>query len=367
MAILQINGEQREFPDGLTIAALVAQLGMKPDRVAVELNLEIVPRTNWEATTLNNGDKLEVVHFVGGGSTSTELIQRENQAAQASASAVWQCPTCSAEAGSRFCTDCGEKKPSASDLSLRHFFTHALGDFFHFDSKIFSSFRLLFTKPGFLTAEYLRGCRKPYLHPFQLFFIANLIYFVLQPYMGWSGLRTTLDVQTHSMSYSNMASQMVAARLAAKGMNMEAFAHSFDHVIDIEAKSLVVLMVLLYTALLAVLEWRKRTYIGQHLVFCLHYTAFWLITVFIGTYGGSYWVMRAALSTQFAVPSLNWDRDLFTVALVVMVAYGARALQRVYHDTIAIAILKAFILAMALHYILDIYRFVLFLIALYAS
>jgi len=70
MAILHINGEQREFPDGLTIAALVAQLGMKPDRVAVELNLEIVPRSNWEATVLKNNDKLEVVHFVGGGGTS---------------------------------------------------------------------------------------------------------------------------------------------------------------------------------------------------------------------------------------------------------------------------------------------------------
>ncbi len=66
--LLQINGDQRDFPDGLTIAALVAQLGMKPDRVAVELNLEIVPRTHWETTTLKSGDKLEVVHFVGGGS-----------------------------------------------------------------------------------------------------------------------------------------------------------------------------------------------------------------------------------------------------------------------------------------------------------
>jgi sulfur carrier protein len=64
---LHINGEQREVPDGLTVAALVAHLGMKPDRVAVELNLEIVPRTQWETTTLKNGDKLEVVHFVGGG------------------------------------------------------------------------------------------------------------------------------------------------------------------------------------------------------------------------------------------------------------------------------------------------------------
>jgi thiamine biosynthesis protein ThiS len=68
--LLHINGEQREFPEGLTVAALVAQLGMKPDRVAVELNLAIVPRTAWDNTTLKSGDKLEVVHFVGGGSGS---------------------------------------------------------------------------------------------------------------------------------------------------------------------------------------------------------------------------------------------------------------------------------------------------------
>ncbi len=65
---LHINGEQRDFPNGLTVTGLVAQLGMKPDRVAVELNLEIVPRTQWDTTTLKHGDKLEVVHFVGGGS-----------------------------------------------------------------------------------------------------------------------------------------------------------------------------------------------------------------------------------------------------------------------------------------------------------
>jgi len=65
--VIQLNGEQRDFPDGLTLAALVASLGMKPDRVAVELNLEIISRTNWETTQLKDGDKLEIVHFVGGG------------------------------------------------------------------------------------------------------------------------------------------------------------------------------------------------------------------------------------------------------------------------------------------------------------
>jgi len=64
---LLLNGEQREFPDGLTLAALVDHLGMKADRVAVELNLEIVPRTKWQDTNLKTGDRLEIVHFVGGG------------------------------------------------------------------------------------------------------------------------------------------------------------------------------------------------------------------------------------------------------------------------------------------------------------
>lgn len=68
---LQINGEERDFSDSpspFTLAALVEILGMKADRVAVELNRDIVPRDRWAETQLNQGDRLEIVHFVGGGS-----------------------------------------------------------------------------------------------------------------------------------------------------------------------------------------------------------------------------------------------------------------------------------------------------------
>lgn len=64
---LTINGEDRDFPSVTTIADLIAQLAMKPDRVAVELNRELVPRDRWADATLQNGDRLEIVHFVGGG------------------------------------------------------------------------------------------------------------------------------------------------------------------------------------------------------------------------------------------------------------------------------------------------------------
>jgi thiamine biosynthesis protein ThiS len=64
---LTINGESREFSSIATLSDLVNQLGMKPDRVAIELNRELVPRDRWATTQLSNGDKLEIVHFVGGG------------------------------------------------------------------------------------------------------------------------------------------------------------------------------------------------------------------------------------------------------------------------------------------------------------
>jgi len=69
---LHINGEESTViaePAGqpFTLAALIASLAMKPDRVAVELNREIVPRDRWVETPLKDGDRLEIVHFVGGG------------------------------------------------------------------------------------------------------------------------------------------------------------------------------------------------------------------------------------------------------------------------------------------------------------
>jgi thiamine biosynthesis protein ThiS len=64
---LTINGAS-QTSSAETLSVLVASLGMKADRVAVELNREIVPREEWAQTPLREGDRLEIVHFVGGGS-----------------------------------------------------------------------------------------------------------------------------------------------------------------------------------------------------------------------------------------------------------------------------------------------------------
>ena len=64
---LTVNGEARNAPAATTVAALVALLGLDKRKLAVERNLEIVPRSAFAATPLVEGDRIEIVAFVGGG------------------------------------------------------------------------------------------------------------------------------------------------------------------------------------------------------------------------------------------------------------------------------------------------------------
>jgi sulfur carrier protein len=64
---IKLNGEAKEIEEGTTLARLVEQLTLAPDRLAVELNRDVVRRAQWPQVTLREGDRVEIVHFVGGG------------------------------------------------------------------------------------------------------------------------------------------------------------------------------------------------------------------------------------------------------------------------------------------------------------
>ena len=74
---IQLNGQPKtltEVPSPAQLYQLVEALGLKSDRIAVELNGEIVPRSTWTQTAISEGDRLEIVHFVGGGAHSDEPV-----------------------------------------------------------------------------------------------------------------------------------------------------------------------------------------------------------------------------------------------------------------------------------------------------
>lgn len=64
---IRVNGDERQLPPGATVTALLADLALKPERVAVERNRLVVRRAAWAETTLAEGDEVEILTFVGGG------------------------------------------------------------------------------------------------------------------------------------------------------------------------------------------------------------------------------------------------------------------------------------------------------------
>jgi thiamine biosynthesis protein ThiS len=67
---IRVNGEVRQVNSGQTVADLLRELAIRPDRVAVELNLEIVDRQEFERRGLRHGDRVEIISFIGGGTVS---------------------------------------------------------------------------------------------------------------------------------------------------------------------------------------------------------------------------------------------------------------------------------------------------------
>src|SRR5450755_4464851 len=70
-----INGEKRELGGGMSVRDLLAGLGLDPAKIAVERNLEILPRSQYGSVTVGEGDRFEIVHFIGGGNAPVEPPQ----------------------------------------------------------------------------------------------------------------------------------------------------------------------------------------------------------------------------------------------------------------------------------------------------
>jgi sulfur carrier protein len=64
---ITVNGESQQVPENLDVPGLLAHLNIRAERVAIERNLEILPRANWAVTQVAPGDRYEIVHLVGGG------------------------------------------------------------------------------------------------------------------------------------------------------------------------------------------------------------------------------------------------------------------------------------------------------------
>lgn len=271
------------------------------------------------------------------------------------------CATCGVTLSGEYCAGCGERRFDHHALSIGHFAEHAFEAFSHFDTAILRTLKGLVMTPGRLTADWARGCRKPYLPPVQFFLVMNLLFFVTQSLNHWNTLTTNLDVHITGTNHKEIAQSMVKEKIAARGVEYKDYRPVFDAKATIQAKSMVILMVPVFALAIAIVSFGMRRYAVEHLVFSLHYYSFFLL--YLSVFSSATTVVLWGLEMAGKVPSdTTVDRVVSILMLLCLGAYLSIAIRVVYENEWWVSAVKAGVLVWASVEILYLYRFVLFLV-----
>jgi Protein of unknown function (DUF3667) len=219
------------------------------------------------------------------------------------------CPNCSMEFLGDFCHGCGEKQPHTEELTFRHFALHATHDLTHIDSKIFATLRYLFTRPGFLTQEFIAGRRRRYMRPFSLFLIAVAVFFLADGFKPVSSYNIRqLTAQDKKGQIRAAWKQLAEAKHVSEEIIMERVQDTMHR-----ASNAAQILNALAMAIVLTLFFRKR-YFVEHLVFSMHF----LSITFFGT------VLLLPLQSRLS------GRMFVVLATVVYMAYLFLSMRRVY-------------------------------------
>lgn len=273
----------------------------------------------------------------------------------------WTCPACKVTVATPFCSQCGEEPIAPADLTLRGLAAKILHALTSIDARAARSARMLLRHPGQLTLAWTDGIRKPFVAPFQLFLIANVIFFAAQWATGENVFSSSLESHLHHQDWSALAQSFVSSRLQSTHMTIEQFEPRFDRAVVLNAKSLILLMALFFAMFLPLAFLRERRPFMAHVVFSLHLYTFLLLLFSLA-------LLVAKLSAWLGLGGLDTpivDNVLSVANLAACAVYLHLAIRPVYGATGARHAATTILLALSVAAIALGYRFALFFITLY--
>ena len=280
--------------------------------------------------------------------------------------------TCGQEAHENFCAYCGEKRHDNHDFSLKHVLAEAAEAFFHVDSKIFRTLKTLVSTPGKLTADFFLGRRKPYMSPLQTFFVCNLLFFILQPLTRLEILAPPLRVFESSDLIGSTATRLVDRRLANQHLSrtnpdqFEEFSEHFYKVAHLQAKSLILVLSPMLAIALAILNFGRRRYLSEHIIFSLHAYAWWLLWLLGNLASVAFgFILWRILGRQ--VDLRHFDYAATSLEFGGLGVYLFFAGRRFYQDKVISALVKAVALTFCAYWLFQAYRLLLFFTVLYST
>ena len=278
-------------------------------------------------------------------------------------SARWTCPTCCVIVTTPFCAGCGEEPLPPRGLTLHGMAEKLLHAVTSIDARVARTANVLLRSPGRLTRAWVDGMRKPYVAPFQLFLIANVIFFAVQSLTGETVFSSSLDSHLHHQDWSGLAREMVDARLAATGTSAGQLAPIFDRVVVLNAKSFIVVMAGAFALLLPLVFVRERRPFMTHVAFSLHLYTFLLLLFCVALLAGK----ASALLGFGGLETAGVDNVLSVVNVAACATYLYLSIGPVYGTYGAARIVQTAVLSVAVAAIVLGYRFLIFVITLYGA
>jgi uncharacterized protein DUF3667 len=275
----------------------------------------------------------------------------------------WTCPTCQRGVESPFCARCGEEPLAPRDLTLRGLAEKVVHALTSIDARTARTAWTLLRRPGDLTLAWTQGVRRSYVAPFQLFLIANVIFFFLQWLLDEAVFTSSLESHLHQQDWQELARSLVARRLEDTHSGIEEFAPAFDRAVVLNAKSFILLMAAAFAAFLPLAFIRERRPFMTHVAFALHLYTF-LLLLFCTA------LLAAKVSAQLGLGGLDApmvDNVLSVANLAACGLYIYFAIGPVYGARGGVRAVKAMLLALVVGGIVLGYRFAIFLITLYAT
>jgi hypothetical protein len=194
-----------------------------------------------------------------------------------------KCQSCSNIYEGNFCPNCGEKRFDVHSLSIKHFFEEVLEGIVHFDNKFIRTVKVLITKPGQLSLDYVEGKRVRYMKPIQFFVVVNLIFFF---FTMANAFHQPLSSYLHYGNFTRFHTrEIVQAHLKKKSLTLQEYALMFDQKMAADSKEFLFIFIPFYALVFALLFAFKKKPIVTHLVFSTYFMAFipfwFLISYFV--------------------------------------------------------------------------------------
>jgi hypothetical protein len=246
------------------------------------------------------------------------------------------------------------------DLTFLGLVTQVFHGLSNIDGRLLHSLKDLTVRPGAITNAYVLGPRKPYIGPFQLFLIVNVVFFAVQAFADSPIFSNSLHSHMYEQDWSAFARSLVGTKLAAAHTTLAAYTPVFDHAVDVNARSLVILLVLPFTVLLIPLFATSHRPFVTHLVFALHLLAFLLLCscVLLLLTLLEKWLGGLGLRS----PLIDWGAFVVLVGVIATYLYIATGV--VYGATGLVRALKVALLAVVIAAAVPGYRFLIFMVTL---